>query len=200
LGFIVADYKLGEARDVDHVVALVADRVAIGAFDALEIGKILGRKAISEHDLRDDFIDSSLVRSFARIDRGVGHPAARAHTRNLPASTERESIDALSEVIVVSLTLLPAALSSKDVAAASRLAAQKDRFRELEDEIVRRRLGGEHADTAAGARDNAPFIDLVRDLHRTNSDIAAAGYPLVQAAGLRSSSRIMNVGAVAGAR
>jgi phosphate:Na+ symporter len=114
--------------------------------------------------------------------------------------SQRAAIEALSEVIVASLRLLPAALSSRDVAAASRLAAQKDRFRELEDEIVRRHLGGEHVETAAGARDNALFIDLVRDLHRINSDIAAAGYPLVQAAGLLSSSRILNVGAVAGAR
>lgn len=116
------------------------------------------------------------------------------------SASQRAAIEALSEVIVASLRLLPAALSSRDVAAASRLAAQKDRFRELEDEIVRRHLGGEHVETAAGARDNALFIDLVRDLHRINSDIAAAGYPLVQAAGLLSSSRIMNVGAVAGAR
>ncbi|WP_077963033.1 Na/Pi cotransporter family protein [Ensifer adhaerens] len=116
------------------------------------------------------------------------------------SASQRAAIDSLSEVIVASLRLLPAALSSRDVTAASRLAAQKDRFRELEDEIVRRHLGGEHAETAAGARDNALFIDLVRDLHRINSDIAAAGYPLVQAAGLLSSSRILNVGAVAGAR
>ena len=116
------------------------------------------------------------------------------------SASQRAAIEALSEVIVASLRLLPAALSSRDVAAASRLAAQKDRFRELEDEIVRRHLGGEHTETAAGARDNALFIDLVRDLHRINSDIAAAGYPLVQAAGLLSNSRIMHVGAVAGAR
>ncbi|WP_104668331.1 Na/Pi cotransporter family protein [Ensifer adhaerens] len=116
------------------------------------------------------------------------------------SASQRAAIEALSEVIAASLRLLPAALSSRDVTAASRLAAQKDRFRELEDEIVRRHLGGEHAETAAGARDNALFIDLVRDLHRINSDIAAAGYPLVQAAGLLSSSRILDAGAVAGAR
>jgi len=44
----------------------------------------------------------------------------------------------------------------------------------------------------ADAKDNTLFIDLVRDLHWINSDIAAAGYPLVQAAGLLSSSRIRN--------
>ncbi len=112
------------------------------------------------------------------------------------SASQREAIEAFSNIIADSLRLLPAALSSRDVSAAARLASQKDSFRELEDEIVNRHLGRDHLETASDAKGNALFIDLVRDLHRVNSDIAAAGYPLVQAAGLLSSSRIRNGRAV----
>ncbi|WVT76656.1 Na/Pi cotransporter family protein (plasmid) [Sinorhizobium chiapasense] len=108
------------------------------------------------------------------------------------SASQREALDALSEVIAASLRLLPAALLSRDVSASARLAAQKDCFRELEDDVVSRHLGLERIEATTDAKGNALFIDLVRDLHRINSDIAAAGYPLVQAAGLLSSSRIRN--------
>ncbi|MEI3854991.1 MULTISPECIES: Na/Pi cotransporter family protein [unclassified Ensifer] len=108
------------------------------------------------------------------------------------SASQREALDALAEVITASLRLLPAALLSRDVSASAHLAAQKDRFRELEDEVVGRYLGRERIEAAADAKGNALFIDLVRDLHRINSDIAAAGYPLVRAAGLLNRSRIRN--------
>ncbi|WP_457579916.1 hypothetical protein [Ensifer canadensis] len=38
-------------------------------------------------------------------------------------------------------------------------------------------------------RSNALFIDLIGDLHRINSHIAAAAYPLTQAAGLLNTTR-----------
>lgn len=112
------------------------------------------------------------------------------------SAAQREALEELSEVIAGSLRLLPAALSSRDVSAAARLAGQKDRFRELEDEIVGRHLGRERLEPVADATGNALFIDLVRDLHRINSDIAAAGYPLVRAAGLLNNTRIRSVQAI----
>ncbi|MDK1389578.1 Na/Pi cotransporter family protein [Sinorhizobium sp. 8-89] len=109
------------------------------------------------------------------------------------SSSQTAALEALCEVISLSLRLVPAALTSRDVTAAARLAAQKDRFRELEDSIVNEHLGRDQVDSGADGRGNALFIDLVRDLHRINSHIAAAGYPLIQAAGLLNASRIRHV-------
>lgn len=39
-------------------------------------------------------------------------------------------------------------------------------------------------------RSNALFIDVIGDLHRINSHIAAAAYPLIQAAGLFNTTRL----------
>lgn len=100
-----------------------------------------------------------------------------------------DQLKALSEVIYASLRLLPAALSSSDVKASVRLAAQKDVFREMEQTAINRHMT-EALDNAAASQVAALFVDLVRDMHRINSHIASAGYPIVSAAGLLNSTRL----------
>ena len=78
---------------------------------------------------------------------------------------------------------------ARELDAARRLAAQKDWFRKIEDQTVDDHLG-DHKGTRRSPRTTALFIDIVRDLHRINSHVAAAGYPLLQAAGLFRESRI----------
>ncbi|KAA0971844.1 Na/Pi cotransporter family protein [Aureimonas fodinaquatilis] len=102
---------------------------------------------------------------------------------------ELEQLQDLSAVVYASLRLLPAALSTSDVKASARLAAQKDKFREIEQAIVQQHLV-ETLGRKRTARGSALFVDLIRDLHRINSHIASAGYPVVAAAGLLNGSRL----------
>lgn len=102
---------------------------------------------------------------------------------------ELEQLQDLSAVVYASLRLLPAALSTSDVKASARLAAQKDKFRELEHAVVQQHMM-ETLGKKRAVRSGALFVDLIRDLHRINSHIASAGYPVVAAAGLLSGSRL----------
>ena len=95
----------------------------------------------------------------------------------------------LSNVIYASLRLLPAALSTDDVRASARLAAPKDVFRELEQVFVSEQMTA-LLDEARFSQVSALFVDLVRDMHRINSHIASAGYPILSAAGLLNRSRL----------
>ena len=49
---------------------------------------------------------------------------------------------------------------------------------------------GSRGNKAQALRQSALFIDIIRDLHRINSHIVAAGYPIVDEAGLLRSSRL----------
>lgn len=98
----------------------------------------------------------------------------------------RDSLAELRAIVAGSLRVLPAALCSDDLEAAKELAGRKDLFRALEDRIVA-------ADLAEGAADSAGsklFLDILRDLHRVNSVLAAAAYPRLAAAGLMHGSRL----------
>jgi len=95
----------------------------------------------------------------------------------------------LSGVIYASLRLLPAALSTSDVKASARLAAQKDVFRDMETAVISQQIT-RALDSIGSSQVSALFIDLVRDMHRINSHIASAGYPIVSAAGLLNSTRL----------
>lgn len=95
----------------------------------------------------------------------------------------------LSGVIYASLRLLPAALSTNDVKASARLAAQKDVFREMEHAAISQHMT-DALDNVASSQVSALFVDLIRDMHRINSHIASAGYPIVSAAGLLNSTRL----------
>jgi phosphate:Na+ symporter len=106
-------------------------------------------------------------------------------------SEQLEQIMQLREVITGSLRLLPAALSTNEVKPSARLAAQKDRFRDLEQAVIAQDFSealGERKDLRA----KAVFVDLIRDMHRINSHIASAGYPVVSAAGKLNMTRLVD--------
>jgi phosphate:Na+ symporter len=64
------------------------------------------------------------------------------------------------------------------------LAAYKDVFRKLEDRVIDDHLNQDAATKRVSLRASALFVDLVRDMHRINAHVAAAGYPVIQAAAL----------------
>jgi phosphate:Na+ symporter len=116
----------------------------------------------------------------------------KAKTKESIALSEEQqtAIDELCRTIHQSLRLATGVLATGDIEAARRLVAQKDSFRLMENRIL-----GEHFRRTAGAkpsslRASALFVDLVRDLHRINSHVVAAAYPVVEHAGLLRDTRL----------
>ena len=103
---------------------------------------------------------------------------------------EQASLDDLCLIIHENLRIATGVLSSGDVEGAKRLIAQKDAFRALENSVLdgHFRTGGRNSGKAL--RRSALYVDMIRDLHRVNSHIVSAGYPIVEAAGLLRGSRL----------
>ncbi len=104
---------------------------------------------------------------------------------------EKASLDNLCLIIHDNIRMATGVLSARDLEGARRLIAQKDHFRALENQVL-----NDHFRTGSGSarkaalRRSALFVDMIRDLHRVNSHIVAAGYPIVEAAGLLRQSRL----------
>jgi len=103
---------------------------------------------------------------------------------------QHASLDDLCLIIHQSLRLATGVLTTSDVEAAKRLASQKDEFRSLENRMI-----DEHFREGPGAaglslRRSALFVDIIRDLHRINSHVVAAAYPIIEEAGLLRESRL----------
>ena len=103
---------------------------------------------------------------------------------------EQASLDNLCLIIHDNIRLATAVMTSGDVEGATRLIGQKDVFRQLENSVISTHFGGGRKNKAMALRQSALFIDIIRDLHRINSHIVAAGYPIVDEAGLLRSSRL----------
>lgn len=106
------------------------------------------------------------------------------------AESEEKVLDELCEMIHGNLRMAAAVVSSRDIKGAETLIAQKDTFRALENKIIQQQVSSKGAGKGEALRRSAVFIDLLRDLHRLNSHVVSAGYPIVDAAGLLRSSRL----------
>ena len=103
---------------------------------------------------------------------------------------EQASLDDLCLIIHDNIRLATAVLGSGDIDGAKRLIAQKDAFRLLENKVIDEHFKRGTINKKAALRRSALFIDIIRDLHRINSHIVSAGYPIVDAAGLLRKSRL----------
>jgi len=103
---------------------------------------------------------------------------------------QHASLDDLCLIISQSLRLATGVLTSSDVEGAKRLVEQKNAFRTLENRIIDEHFRDSGKARGASLRKSALFVDLIRDLHRINSHIVSAGYPIIEAAGLLRDSRI----------
>ncbi len=104
--------------------------------------------------------------------------------------SQHASLDDLCLIISQSLRLATGVLTSNDVEGARRLIEQKDTFRALEHKIIEEHFRESGTAKGASLRKSALFVDIIRDLHRINSHIVSAAYPIVEAAGLLRDSRI----------
>ncbi len=103
---------------------------------------------------------------------------------------EQAAVDDLCLIVRDNIRLATGVLSSGDVEGAKRLIAQKDAFRVAENQILDQHFRGSTRGKAGTPRHSALYVDMIRDLHRINSHVVAAGYPIVDAAGLLRGSRL----------
>src|SRR5665213_2545251 len=103
---------------------------------------------------------------------------------------EQAALGELSLIIHNNIRLAASVMMSRDVAAAQHLIGQKDQFRQLENTMMETHFTASLANKARALRQSALFIDIIRDLHRVNSHVVTAGYPIVEVAGLLRTSRL----------
>jgi len=103
---------------------------------------------------------------------------------------EQASLDDLCLIIHDNLRMATGVLSSGDIQGAKRLIAQKDAFRGLENKVLDEHFRIGRRGKGGALRRSALYVDMIRDLHRINSHIVSAGYPIVDAAGLLRGSRL----------
>ena len=121
------------------------------------------------------------------LRRSLGDRSRQKVRRNMVLSdAQREGLAEARGIVLDSLRVLPAALCSDDLEVAKDLAGQKDAFRNVEDRII----AAELADGFADPETAKLFADILRDLHRVNSALAAAAYPKLAAAGVLRSTRL----------
>lgn len=105
----------------------------------------------------------------------------------------KKQTEALSELVNLvreSLRISSSVLASGDVEGARRLIEQKTSFRRLENRIIEEHFRQRDDARAKPLRASAIFVDMIRDLHRINSHIASAAYPIVDQAGLLRDTRL----------
>lgn len=105
-------------------------------------------------------------------------------------SEQQAALDDLCQIVRDNIRLATGVLSSGDVEGAKRLIAQKDAFRALENKVLDEHFRMGARGKGAALRRSALYVDMIRDLHRVNSHVVAAGYPIVEAAGLLRRSRL----------
>jgi phosphate:Na+ symporter len=103
---------------------------------------------------------------------------------------QHASLDDLCLIIHQSLRLATGVLTTSDVEAAKRLATQKDEFRSLENRMIDEHFRESPRTVGLSLRRSALFVDIIRDLHRINSHVVAAAYPIIEEAGLLRESRL----------
>jgi phosphate:Na+ symporter len=103
---------------------------------------------------------------------------------------EQAAFDDLCLIVHDNIRLATGVLSSGDIEGAKRLIAQKDAFRKLENGVLDQHFKSDKQAKRGALRRSALYVDMIRDLHRINSHIVSAGYPIVDAAGLLRGSRL----------
>ena len=103
---------------------------------------------------------------------------------------EQKSLDSLCAMIASNIKTAAAVLTSRDVEGAKKLIEQKDHFRSLEQRVIDEHFRKGAGNKKEALRRSALFIDMIRDLHRINSHIVSAGYPIVDDAGLLRETRL----------
>jgi phosphate:Na+ symporter len=178
--------KLLEGQDT----RLNAFQLAIQAYvNDVSLGKLTATEA--RHALEVTLYASNLEHAGDIIQLNLQDRIRAKIKEGLTFSEEeRASLGELCLIIQNNIKLAASVTTSRDVAAAQHLIGQKDVFRQLENKVMEAHFTASLSNKATALRQSALFIDVIRDLHRINSHIVAAGYPIVDDAGLLRASRL----------
>ena len=86
----------------------------------------------------------------------------------------------MQDRLLENLQLSVSVFMSGDTTSAERLLKQKRRFRELEREAASTHFERLRRDQAESMETSGLHLDIIRDLVRINSHLAAAAYPLLE--------------------
>lgn len=96
---------------------------------------------------------------------------------------EQASLDNLCRFIQETLGLATAVLTSSDLEGAKRLLARKESFHSIENRLLEEHFRIGVRGNGRLLRCSALYVDMIRELHRIDSLIVSAGYPVINAAG-----------------
>lgn len=126
------------------------------------------------------------------VDKNLMELIAKRIRANLSLSEEGlAEIDDLMRRLIEHLKLAVAVFMFGDTGAARRLVAGKDRFRDLERATTQSHFGRVRGGRAESIETSGLHLDLVRDLKRVESHIAATAYPLLEESGDLKPSRLV---------
>ena len=103
---------------------------------------------------------------------------------------QQAALDKLVEIVRDNLRLAASVLASGDISGARHLINQKAAFRTIENRVIGAHLRPGSGGWSAAPRASALFVDLVRDLHRINSHVISAAYPIADKAGVLLGTRL----------
>jgi phosphate:Na+ symporter len=125
------------------------------------------------------------------IDKNLTELAAKRMRLKLSLSAEgMAEIDAMYAQLQEHLRLAVAVFMSSDVAAARRLVAEKEQFRDLERISTEKHFARVREGRVASIETSGLHLDVVRDLKRIEAHIAATAYPLLERKGVLKPTRL----------
>jgi len=113
------------------------------------------------------------------------------------STRQTAAINELGELVRTSLRIASGVLAVGEVAGARLLIEQKGAFRALENSTIEEHFSDRSKLGAKSLRTSALFVDIVRDLHRINSHIVSAAYPIADREGLLRDTRLRDTAVVA---
>jgi phosphate:Na+ symporter len=125
------------------------------------------------------------------IDKNLTELAAKRMRLQLSLSPEgMAEIDGMFARLIDHLHLAVAVFMSADIAAARRLVAEKEQFRDLERISTEQHFNRVREGRRASIETSGLHLDLVRDLKRIEAHIAATAYPLLERRGELKPTRL----------
>ena len=155
----------------------------------------LMRQPLSEEDSRKTFnlivYTTNLEHIGDIIDKSLLELAAKMQRQHLTFSDEGwNEISTLHARIVDQMRLAITVFMTGDHDMARELVAEKDKIRKAEKQAAESHFGRLRDGTLASIETTALHLDIIRDLKRINAHITSVAYPILEATGAISESRL----------
>jgi phosphate:Na+ symporter len=125
------------------------------------------------------------------VEKGIVAVASKRLKRGLSFSVEGQAeIRAMLERLASNVTAAAAVFMTDDARAARALLGEKEIFRNLETQATETHFARVRAGRVESRETSSLHLDVLRDMKRINSHIAAAAYPVLERQGELLSSRL----------